>query len=101
MKKKKQITVETLFQLSELFKFFGDSTRIRIIERLLSGETSVSDIAAHLGLEQSCVSHQLRILRLAGLVRSKRIGRVVFYSLDDEHVELIFKTGLAHILHKG
>ena len=94
------LSLDTFFELSEFFKFFGDTTRIRIIEILLSGEISVNEIAEKLQLGQSAVSHQLRILRTAGLVKPRRVGRTVFYALDDEHIGLIFNTGLAHILHK-
>lgn len=96
----KSLSLDTFFELSEFFKFFGDTTRIRIIEILLSGEISVNEIAEKLQLGQSAVSHQLRILRTAGLVKPRRVGRTVFYALDDEHIGLIFNTGLAHILHK-
>ena len=96
----KNLSLDTLFELSEFFKFFGDTTRIRIIEILMSGEISVNEIAEKLQLGQSAVSHQLRILRTAGLVKPRRAGRTIFYSLDDEHIGLIFNTGLAHILHK-
>lgn len=96
----KPLSLDTLFELSEFFKFFGDTTRIRIIEILLSGEISVNEIAEKLQLGQSAVSHQLRILRTAGLVKPRRVGRTVFYALDDEHIGLIFNTGLAHIMHK-
>lgn len=96
----KPLSLDTFFELSEFFKFFGDTTRIRIIEILLSGEISVNEIAEKLQLGQSAVSHQLRILRTAGLVKPRRVGRTVFYALDDEHIGLIFNTGLAHIMHK-
>ena len=96
----KNLSLDTLFELSEFFKFFGDTTRIRIIEILMSGEISVNEIVEKLQLGQSAVSHQLRILRTAGLVKPRRAGRTIFYSLDDEHIGMIFKTGLAHILHK-
>lgn len=96
----KPLSLDSFFELSEFFKFFGDTTRIRIIEILLSGEISVNEIAEKLQLGQSAVSHQLRILRTAGLVKPRRVGRTVFYALDDEHIGLIFNTGLAHILHK-
>ena len=96
----KPLSLDTFFELSEFFKFFGDTTRIRIIEILLSGEISVNEIAEKLQLGQSAVSHQLRILRTAGLVKPRRVGRTVFYALDDEHIGLIFNTGLAHIMRK-
>lgn len=94
------ISMDTLFELSEFFKFFGDTTRIRIIQILLSGEISVNEIAEKLKLEQSVVSHQLRILRTANLVKPRRDGRKMFYGLDDEHIGMIFRIGLSHILHK-
>ena len=97
---KNDVSLDVLFELSEFFKFFGDTTRIRIIHLLLSGEVSVNDIAEKLNLEQSVVSHQLRILRTANLVKPRREGRKMFYSLDDDHIGLIFNTGLTHILHK-
>ena len=97
---KADISMDVLFELSEFFKFFGDTTRIRIIHLMLSGEISVNEIAEKLNLEQSVVSHQLRILRTANLVKPRRDGRKIFYSLDDEHIGLIFNTGLTHILHK-
>jgi len=94
------VSTDTLFELSEFFRIFGDTTRIRIIQLLMEHDVSVNDIAMTLGLEQSVVSHQLRILRSANLVRQRRDGRKIFYTLDDEHIGQIFNTGLAHILHK-
>jgi DNA-binding transcriptional ArsR family regulator len=93
-------SLDTLFELSEFFKFFGDTTRIRIIDILLQGERSVTDIADTLSMGQSAISHQLRILRTAALIKPRREGKTIFYSLDDEHVAVIFKAGLTHILHK-
>lgn len=92
--------IEVLYDLSELFKVFGDSTRISILSALLENEMCVMDIAELLGMGQSAISHQLRILRSAGLVRPRRHGKIVYYALDDEHVSLIFNAGLEHILHK-
>ncbi|MDR1307822.1 MAG: metalloregulator ArsR/SmtB family transcription factor [Treponema sp.] len=86
-----------LLDLAELFKVFGDSTRIRIIGALLHEELCVCDIAALLGMTNSAISHQLRILRQAKLVKYRREGKVVFYSLDDSHVEAIFRQGLEHV----
>lgn len=91
---------QTLYDLAELFKVFGDTTRIRIIAALLDGEMCVYNLTEHLDMGQSAVSHQLRILRSAGLVRPRREGKTVYYSLDDEHIELIYNMGLAHINHK-
>ena len=95
------ISDETLYDLAELFKVFGDSTRIRIISALMDGEMCVYHLSERLGAGQSAVSHQLRILRAAGLVRPRRDGKEIYYSLDDEHVEEIYAAGLAHILHKN
>ena len=92
--------IETLYDLSELFKVFGDTTRIRIIATLLDGEMCVYHLAQSLGMGQSAISHQLRILRGANLVRPRRDGKTIYYSLDDEHIEMIYNMGLAHILHK-
>ena len=86
-----------LFELAELFKVFGDSTRIRILCALAQEELCVCDIAALLGMTQSAISHQLRVLKQARLVRYRKEGKVVYYALDDEHVRTIFADGLAHV----
>ena len=88
---------ELLFDLAELFKVFGDSTRVRIIGALLHSELCVCDIGALLGMSKSAISHQLRILRQSRLVKNRRDGKIVFYSLDDKHIEGIFEQGLAHV----
>lgn len=88
---------ENLYDLAELFKVFGDSTRIRILWALDEAEMCVCDIAYLLNMTQSAISHQLRVLKQAKLVRNRREGKVVYYSLDDEHVKMIFDQGLAHI----
>ncbi|MDR1930743.1 MAG: metalloregulator ArsR/SmtB family transcription factor [Treponema sp.] len=88
---------EDLLDLADLFKVFGDSTRIRIIGALLHGELCVCDIAALLDMTKSAISHQLRVLRQAKLVKHRRDGKVVFYSLDDDHVGSIFRQGLEHV----
>ena len=88
---------ETLYDLAEVFKVFGDSTRIRILWALEEAEMCVCDIAVLLNMTQSAISHQLRVLKQANLVRSRKDGKIVFYSLVDEHVRLIFNQGLAHI----
>lgn len=93
--------IDTLYDLSELFKVFGDSTRVSILSALMDNELCVCDIAKLLNMGQSAISHQLRILRTAGLVRPRRAGKVMYYSLDDEHVHNIFKAGLEHIIHKN
>lgn len=88
---------ETLYDLSDLFKVLGDSTRIKILCALFEAEMCVCDIAVLLGMTQSAISHQLRVLKQARLVKYKRKGKVVYYSLDDEHVKSIFDQGLIHI----
>jgi DNA-binding transcriptional ArsR family regulator len=91
---------EALLDLADLFKVFGDSTRVKIISALLHAEMCVCDIAALLGMTKSSISHQLRALRQTKLVKNRRDGKVVFYSLDDEHVGAIFATGLVHVCER-
>lgn len=86
-----------LYDLAELFKVFGDSTRIRILFVLFEAEVCVCDLAAALGMTQSAISHQLRILKQNKLVKSRREGKSVFYSLADEHVRTIIAQGREHI----
>lgn len=88
---------ELLYELAELFKIFGDSSRIRILSLLQLEKLCVNEISQLLNLSPSAVSHQLRILRQARLVRYQKIGKEVFYSLDDDHIEKIFNQGLEHI----
>ena len=91
---------ENLFTLAELYKVFGDSTRIRIMCALMPGEMCVCDISECLGMTQSAISHQLRLLKTHRLVKSRRAGKSVFYSLDDDHVAAILSQGLTHIQEK-
>lgn len=88
---------DTLFDLAELFKIFGDSTRIKILFVLLDNEMPVNAIADALGMTQSAVSHQLRILKTNGLVKFARDGKSLIYSLADAHVHSILAQGLDHI----
>ena len=88
---------EILYELAELFKVFGDSTRIRILFVLFGSEVCVCDLAETLNMTQSAVSHQLKILKQAKLVSSRREGKSVFYSLADEHVRTIIDQGREHI----
>ena len=88
---------ETLFLLAEFFKVFGDSTRIRILYALRETELCVCDIANLLGLTQTAVSHQLRVLKTSKLVKARRNGKTVFYSLDDDHIHLILDMGICHL----
>ena len=98
--KEKMPQEESLYDLAELFKVFGDTTRIKILWALDESEMCVCDIANLLGMTQSAISHQLRILKQADLVKNRRDGKVVYYSLDDEHVQQIFDQGLTHINEK-
>ena len=93
----KQPAEEELYDLAELFKVFGDSTRIRILHALLETELCVGDMAQILNLSQSAVSHQLKILKDAKLVRFRREGKIIFYALDDEHVRNILSMGVEHV----
>ena len=87
---------EILYDLSELFRVFGDTTRIKILYTLFESELCVNDIAQLLGMTQSSVSHQLRILKNAKLVKFKRDGKQMIYSLDDDHVRSMIALGLEH-----
>lgn len=88
---------EELYDLAELFKIFGDSTRIRILFVLFEAEVCVCDLAEALNMTQSAISHQLRILKQSRLVKSRREGKSIFYSLADSHVRTIINQGLEHI----
>lgn len=93
----KQPEDEYLYDLAELFKVFGDSTRIRILYALFESELCVGDMAQILNLTQSAVSHQLRILKDAKLVKFRREGKIIFYSLDDDHVRTMLSMGMEHV----
>lgn len=90
--------IEYLFELADLFKVFGDSTRLRIMVLISDSELAVNDIAEALSMEQSTISHQLRVLRQNKLVRARREGKQMYYSLDDDHVKKIIEMGMDHIL---
>lgn len=94
---KKQPSEESLYDLAELFKMFGDSTRVKILFALFESELCVGDIAQILNLSQSSVSHQLRILKDSKLVKFRRDGKIIFYSLADEHVKTILSMGMDHV----
>ncbi|MDR1796919.1 MAG: metalloregulator ArsR/SmtB family transcription factor [Clostridiales Family XIII bacterium] len=85
---------------AELFKALSDPTRLKIVNALLLAEICVCDVAALLSMSQPAVSHHLKVLRAARLVRTRREGKTVFYTLDDEHVANIFYQGLIHVSHK-
>lgn len=91
---------DTLEDLAELFKALSDSTRVRILWALSMHELCVCDLTAVMGMSQSAISHQLRLLKSAKLVRSRRDGRSVYYSLADAHVSLLFSQGLEHVMEK-
>ncbi|EFR30426.1 ArsR/SmtB family transcription factor [Eremococcus coleocola] len=91
---------ESLYDLAELFKVFGDPTRIRILWTLNEAEMCVCDIAVLLNMTQSAISHQLRVLKQANLVKNRKEGKAVYYSLVDDHVREIFDQGLIHINEK-
>ena len=95
--KKNMPKEETLFDIAELFKVFGDSTRMKIICSLFQSEMCVCDIAEVINATQSAVSHQLRVLKQAKLVKYRKEGKTVYYSLSDKHVEIIFNMALEHI----
>ena len=88
---------DSLYDLSEVFRVFGDSTRIRILYALFESELCVCDLATLLGVTQSAVSHQLRILKDAKLVKFRREGKSIFYALDDDHVRAILSLGMEHL----
>ena len=94
------ITLEGSNRLAELFKTMGDSTRIRIIDALSKAEFCVCDLAELLGLSQSATSHQLRVLRNNQLVKYRREGKMVYYALDDDHVQGLYHQGLEHVTEK-
>lgn len=96
-----QLPKDSLRELGELFKVFGDPTRLGILFALAKTELCVCDLGALLGMSQSAVSHQLAGLRAARLVRSRREGKVVYYALDDAHVGAILQVGLDHVGERG
>ena len=90
-------SAEEFQTLAELFKLFGDGTRIRILTALKDGEKCVRDIADELGMNVSAISHQLKSLKVANMVKSRRDGQNIYYALSDDHVESIINIGLEHI----
>lgn len=98
--KRNMLNEDTMYNLAEFFKVFGDKTRVEILYALSMNEMCVCDMSALLKMSQSAVSHQLKILRQAKLVKYRRDGKVVYYSLDDEHIKGVFYQGLAHVSEK-
>lgn len=95
--KEKMIDESELYDLADFFKVLGDSTRVKIMSALDSGEMCVCDLAVLLNMTKSAISHQLRSLRQANLVKYRKEGKVVYYALSDDHVRDIFEKGLEHI----
>ena len=93
-----EVNEETLYDLAELFKIFGDSTRIRILFALSEQEESVGELAEKLSMTQSAVSHQLKILKQSRLVKNRREGKQIFYFLADHHVSSIISQGMEHVM---
>ena len=91
---------EVLYDIADFFKVLGESTRLKIMYALLSGEVCVGELVESLNVGQSSVSHQLRILRQNDLVKFRKQGKVVYYSLDDDHVANLLNQSLEHLLHK-
>ena len=98
--KKESLSEELIYDIADFFKVFGDSTRIKILYALLGGEMCVGDLVEALDMTQSAVSHQLRVLRQNDLVKFRKEGKAVIYSLDDEHVNLLLQQSMCHIIHK-
>ena len=88
---------EILYDLAELFRVFGDTTRIKILYALFESELCVNDIAQVVGLSQSAVSHQLRLLKTSKLVKFRREGKAIYYSLDDDHVRTMIALDMEHV----
>ena len=91
----------TVQALADLFSILGDPTRVRIVDVLAQGDLCVCDIAAEVGISESAVSHQLRLMRGMRIVRGRREGRCVYYTLDDQHVVDLFQQGLRHVSEAG
>lgn len=98
--KNRMPTQQEMEATAELFKVFGDPTRLKLLAALLGQEMCVCDLSDLLGISQSAVSHQLRLLRTSRLVKNRREGKSVFYSLDDDHVATILAQGMEHIRHQ-
>ena len=89
------------YDLGDFFKIFGDSSRLKILYALYEGEKGVSEIVDSVGMSQSAISHQLRILRQNDVVKFRKEGKSVIYSLDDDHVSVLLEKGIEHICHKN
>ena len=98
--KKRMSDEDLLYKLTDFYKILGDTTRIKILYALDINEMCVCDIANVLNMSKSSISHQLGTLRRSGIVKCRKVGKEVFYSLDDEHVKQVFEVGIEHINHK-
>lgn len=98
--KGQSLNAEEILGLADIFKALGDGTRIKLLHALAQEEMCVCDLAEVIGMSQSLVSHQLRVLRNLRLVKYRREGKMVYYSLDDEHIVALFSQGLEHIRHR-
>ncbi len=99
--KKNMLKLRTIEDMSNFFKILGEPTRIKILNTLDNNEMCVCDIANVLNMTKSTISHQLNILRINNIVKYKKVGKEVYYTLDDEHVKKVFEIALSHIGHKG
>jgi ArsR family transcriptional regulator len=97
---KVQLTDDMVLKMANFYQALSDPTRLRIVHTLIHSEMCVCDLAAVLEMTQSSISHQLRYLKNLGLIKRRKVGRMVYYSIDDEHVLTLFETGLAHVSHK-
>ncbi len=97
----KQAPLDRMFDLADLFKALGDSTRIRILLSLMHAELCVCDLVQLIGMTQSAISHQLRVLRAGKIVKHRKEGKNVFYSLDDDHIRQLLSDGLEHVNEPG
>jgi len=95
------IAAETVEALAETFRLLGDPTRVRIVHALSTGEFCVHEIADRVGISESAVSHQLRLMRAQRIVRGRREGRCVYYTLDDQHILSLFQQGLRHVTEEA
>jgi ArsR family transcriptional regulator len=96
-----QLDQQSIAGLTEIFRVLGDPTRVRILDVLSQAERCVGHLAAELGMTESAISHQLRLLRNTRIVRSRRDGRMIYYALDDKHVLALFRQGLRHVQEGG
>lgn len=97
---KNMLSDELIYDVADFYKVFGDSTRIKILYTLLDREMCVGELVEELNINQSAISHQLRVLRQSDLVKFRKEGKTVIYSIDDEHVSVLLHQGLNHIIHK-